>query len=130
MMGFNNLSLLKNALDASELRQKAISNNISNVNTPSYKLERVVFEEKLKEAIYNNEIELTNTNPKHVSISGKNDDLRPEVIRINQNSVKENNNNVDLDAEMTEKAVNELYYSALTRQLNHELSQLNYVINH
>lgn len=126
----NNLSLLKQALNASDLRQKAISNNISNVNTPDYKLERVVFEEKFNRIMSKNEIDLTSTNSKHLSINGKNDFLTPEVIRINQTSVKEDGNNVDLDAEMTEKAVNELYYSALTRQVNHELSQMNYVINH
>ncbi|MBO0429027.1 flagellar basal body rod protein FlgB [Vagococcus fluvialis] len=126
----NNLSLLKQALNASDLRQKAISNNISNVNTPGYKLERVVFEEKFNRIMSKNEIDLTSTNSKHLSINGENDFLTPEVIRINQTSVKEDGNNVDLDAEMTEKAVNELYYSALTRQVNHELSQMNYVINH
>lgn len=126
----NNLSLLKQALNASDLRQKAISNNISNVNTPGYKLERVIFEEKFNRIMSKNEIDLTSTNSKHLSINGENDFLTPEVIRINQTSVKEDGNNVDLDAEMTEKAVNELYYSALTRQVNHELSQMNYVINH
>ncbi|MGF2143927.1 flagellar basal body rod protein FlgB [Vagococcus fluvialis] len=126
----NNLSLLKQALNASDLRQKAISNNISNVNTPGYKLERVVFEEKFNRIMSKNEIDLTSTNSKHLSINANNDFLTPEVIRINQTSVKEDGNNVDLDAEMTEKAVNELYYSALTRQVNHELSQMNYVINH
>lgn len=126
----NNLSLLKQALNASDLRQKAISNNISNVNTPGYKLERVIFEEKFNRIMSKNEIHLTSTNSKHLSINGENDFLTPEVIRINQTSVKEDGNNVDLDAEMTEKAVNELYYSALTRQVNHELSQMNYVINH
>lgn len=126
----NNLSLLKQALNASDLRQKAISNNISNVNTPGYKLERVVFEEKFNRIMSKNEIDLTSTNSKHLSIKGENDFLTPEVIRINQTSVKEDGNNVELDAEMTEKAVNELYYSALTRQVNHELSQMNYVINH
>lgn len=129
-MTFNNLNLLNTAMNAADLRQKAISNNVANVNTPGFKVERVSFEEKLKNALSADGIELTRTNGKHLSISGQKEDLTPEVYRKTNTSVKENGNNVDLDVEMSEKSVNELYYNALTRQVNHELSQLNYVINH
>ncbi|MDT2847643.1 flagellar basal body rod protein FlgB [Vagococcus carniphilus] len=129
-MTFNNLNLLNTAMNAADLRQKAISNNVANVNTPGFKVERVSFEEKLKNALSADGIELTRTNDKHLSINGQKEDLTPEVYRKTNTSVKENGNNVDLDVEMSEKSVNELYYNALTRQVNHELSQLNYVINH
>lgn len=129
-MTFNNVSLLNLAMDASDLRQKAISNNISNINTPGFKVERVSFEDKLKKVMSTDDIELLRTNEKHFSINGNVNDFAPEIVRKTQTSVKENGNNVDLDVEMSEKSVNELYYNALTRQVNHELSQLNYVINH
>ena len=43
-----NISLLHSALNASSLRQQAISNNLSNAETPRYKAKQVVFEEILK----------------------------------------------------------------------------------
>lgn len=129
-MTFNNVSLLNVALNASDLRQKAISNNISNINTPGYKVERVSFEDKLKKAMSKEGNELLRTDERHFSVNGNVNDFAPEVIRKKQTSVKQNGNNVDLDVEMSEKSVNELYYSALTKQVNHELSQINYVINH
>lgn len=129
-MTFNNVSLLNVALNASDLRQKAISNNISNINTPGFKVERVSFEDKLKKAMSKEGNELLRTDERHFSVNGNVNDFAPEVIRKKQTSVKQNGNNVDLDVEMSEKSVNELYYSALTKQVNHELSQINYVINH
>lgn len=129
-MTFNNVSLLNVALNASDLRQKAISNNISNINTPGFKVERVSFEDKLKKAMSKEGNELLKTDERHFSVNGNVNDFAPEVIRKKQTSVKQNGNNVDLDVEMSEKSVNELYYSALTKQVNHELSQINYVINH
>ena len=130
-MTFDNLNLLNQAMNASDLRQKTISNNISNINTPNYKVERVIFEDKLRNANNDSVLGLNRTDVKHLFINsvGSNK-LEPEVVRRTNTSVKDNGNNVDLDYEMSEKAVNELYYSALQRQVNHELSQLNYVISH
>ena len=129
-MTFNNLNLLNQAMNASDLRQKTISTNIANINTPGYKVERVLFEEKMRKASSSNELALSRTNDKHLFINGTSIEQGPEVVRKTNTSLKDNGNNVDLDYEMSEKAVNELYYNALQRQVNHELSQLNYVINH
>lgn len=129
-MTFKNLNLLNQAMNASDLRQKTISNNVANVNTPGYKVERVSFEDKLRKKTSGTEMDLTRTNSNHLFINGRKGNLEPEIVKRTDTSVKDNGNNVDLDYEMSEKAVNELYYSALQRQVNHELSQLNYVINH
>lgn len=129
-MTFDNLNLLNYAMNASDLRQKTISNNVANVNTPGYKVERVSFEDKLRKETSGTEMDLTRTNSNHLFINGRKEKLEPEIVKRTDTSVKDNGNNVDLDYEMSEKAVNELYYSALQRQVNHELSQLNYVINH
>lgn len=126
----NNLDLLNKAMNASEMRQKSISSNISNVNTDGYKAQRVSFEEKLKRAMDTNELELSKTNQRHLSINGELNEIIPETYRKTNTSVKDNGNNVDIETEMSEKAANDLYYSILSRQVSHELSQLNYVINH
>ncbi|HCM88668.1 MULTISPECIES: flagellar basal body rod protein FlgB [Vagococcus] len=129
-MTFQSVEFLNQAMNASDLRQKTISNNIANINTPGYKVERVLFEEKLRKATNTNELALRQTNERHIPLGNNFSDFEPELARKNDTSVKDNGNNVDLEYEMSEKAVNELYYSTLQRQVNHELSQLNYVINH
>lgn len=127
-MAFENVNLLNQAMNASDLRQRTISNNISNINTPGYKVERVVFEDKLKK-VNSDGMNLIRTDDRHLPTNANNN-MNPEVVKKNNTSIKDNGNNVDLDYEMSEKVVNELYYSALQRQVNHELSQLNYVISH
>ncbi|WP_234970196.1 flagellar basal body rod protein FlgB, partial [Carboxydothermus pertinax] len=42
-------NLLKLGIDAATKRQQAIAHNIANVNTPGYRREKVVFEEKVQE---------------------------------------------------------------------------------
>lgn len=128
-MSFENLSLLNQAMNASDLRQRTISTNIANINTPGYKAERVVFEDKIRQAKSTSQLDLKRTNDTHLFVNGYKNN-QPEVVRKKNTSIKDNGNNVDLDYEMSEKAANELYYSALQRQVNHELSQINYVINH
>jgi flagellar basal-body rod protein FlgB len=42
---------LSSALDGLALRQRAIANNIANVNTPNYHAKRVTFEDALAESV-------------------------------------------------------------------------------
>ena len=48
---FDYINVLDKAADASWLRNAAIGNNISNVDTPGYKREDVAFESELKKAL-------------------------------------------------------------------------------
>lgn len=118
--------LVKKALDVSSLRQRAISSNLANINTPNYKGNKVEFEGLLAKAIEN--ISLEKTHERHFGIS-KIEDIEPIEKKRNTTTLNDNGNNVDIDLEMTELAANEIYYSILTRQLNSKLSSLNYVIN-
>ncbi len=118
--------LIKKGLDVSSLRQRMISSNIANFNTPDYKVNRVAFEEILAKAT--KEITLKKTHDKHFGIDTI-EDIKPEVKKRNTTSLNDNGNNVDIDIEMTELAANEIYYSVLVRQASSKLSNLNYVIN-
>lgn len=103
--------LIKKGLDMSALRDRVISSNIANINTPDYKVNKVEFEDILAKA--------------------KNEKIVPEPVVKKRTGTRlnENRNNVDLDLEMTELAANEIYYTVLVYQLNSKLSDLNYVIN-
>lgn len=120
--------LIKKGLDMSSLRQRTISSNIANINTPDYKVNKVQFESLLKTAMNENAVALEKSHPNHFGI-GKIEDIEPIVEKRKSTSLNDNGNNVDIDLEMTELAANELYYNTLVAQLNARLGNLNYVIN-
>ena len=120
--------LIKKGLDMSSLRQRTVSSNIANINTPDYKVNKVQFEDLLKTAIDDNAVALEKFHPNHFGI-GKVEDIEAIVKKRESTSLNDNGNNVDIDLEMTELAANELYYNTLVAQLNSRLGSLNYVIN-
>lgn len=124
----NDLSyqIIKKGLDASSMRQKAISSNVANVNTPGYKAEKVEFESELKKAIGKGGLGMVGTDEK--DLGGSVSSVSPKVVRT-EGSMNENGNNVDIDNEMVNLAANEIYYSALVEQMNIKLSSMSYVIN-
>ncbi|NLI13208.1 MAG: flagellar basal body rod protein FlgB [Peptococcaceae bacterium] len=119
---------LKKGLDAAALRQRVIANNIANVNTPGFKKSAVEFESLLKAALGRDTVKLVTTGPKHFGAAPRLAELRPEV-RVNEaTSMREDGNNVDMDEEMTNMAINSIKYQAETRELSDRYSLLSYVI--
>ena len=121
-----NYNLLRNALNASSMRQEIISSNISNVNTENYIVGQVQFESLLSQS--KNSLRMKQTNELHIGF----DDLSqidPVVTKKTGTAVKENGNNVDIDMEMTNQAQNSLYYNALVTQMNAKLRLLNTAIS-
>lgn len=117
--------LIKNALNAAELRQEMISSNIANVNTDGYKVNKVEFESLLDSA--SSGFALTKTDDQHFGIADL-IDVQPMVSKRTNTSVKDNGNNVDIEVEMMDQSENSLYYNALVTQLNTKYSMLNSVI--
>lgn len=119
------MGLIKNALNASELRQEMISSNIANVNTPDYKVNKVEFESLLQDA--SNGFSMIKTDDQHFGV-GNLGDVQPIVGKRENTIVKDNGNNVDIEIEMMDQSQNSLYYNALVTQLNSKYSMLNSVI--
>lgn len=119
--------IIKNGLDASAKRQRVISSNIANVNTPGYKASTVKFETELQKAIEKKGT-LVNTHEKHLG-AAEASEVTGLVERSQGSSMNENGNNVDIDREMVDLAANEIYYNALIEQVNRKLSSMSYVIN-
>lgn len=120
--------IIKKGLDASSMRQKAISSNIANVNTQGYKADKVQFESELRKALGKNGVAMENTREGHLGGS-KSLSIEPEIVSNESASMNENGNSVDIDREMVDLAANEIYYSALIEQMNRKLGTMNYVIN-
>ena len=124
--GYNNIDFYKKALDGTWKRNKAITHNIANENTPNYKRKIVTFEDQLKQSIKNNKISLRTTNEKHIGISK--DSFNPLELEDKSVSYRIDGNNVNIDTESADLAKNTIMYDALTKQITDEFSKIKNVI--
>ncbi|MDO9005742.1 MAG: flagellar basal body protein [Aquabacterium sp.] len=106
------------ALDASSMRQRAIADNIANVNSVNHVRMRVVFEEKLAQAL--------------TAAQGSQDsdavsmlaNAQPELEAVPGPQTK-----VELDSEMVRLSENSLRYHALTRGLSRYFSLASAIVS-
>ncbi|HMM21552.1 MAG TPA: flagellar basal body rod protein FlgB [Selenomonadales bacterium] len=122
-------TILERAMSASALRHKVISNNIANVNTPLFKKSDVSFEDQLAEALAPAEPAMTRTHAKHLTGSKHSGGFEPVITTDTTTSLRTDDNNVDIDAEMANMAKNTIYYDAVAQQLGRYFSGLKSVIN-
>jgi flagellar basal-body rod protein FlgB len=73
--------VLEKKLDASLLRHRVISNNISNVSTPGYRPLDVGFEAHLRQALERGGVKPRTTDPAHMSRASSLDQVTPTVVR-------------------------------------------------
>ena len=111
------VTVLEQALSASSLRQKVISNNISNVNTPGYKKSEVLFEDMLQSVMNDDKMPMLQTNARHLPLQQVSIPT-PRVNVIGDTSIRTDGNNVDIDVEMANLAKNSIYYNAVVQQLS------------
>ena len=129
MLNTRMYNLLIGALDGSALKQTVISNNIANVNTPGYKKSVVNFQEIL-ENILDPKKELVMTRAKHlVQQEGTAEAQVIKITPVNNTSLRNDGNNVDVDLELAELAENNLYFNSLTQLLSSQLALLKYAIS-
>ncbi|MFA6807415.1 MAG: flagellar basal body rod protein FlgB [Eubacteriales bacterium] len=120
-------SLLENGLDGLSMRNKVLSNNIANVDTPNFKRSDVNFNEiLLNEIEQSSGLELKKTKQQH--LSGPGSIGSQFVVQDKNTSYRNDGNNVDIDLEMTRLAENTLQYNALTQALTSQLSLLRQVV--
>ena len=123
---------LESAVQASEMRQRIISNNIANVDTPHFKRSEVLFETLLQQSLGNNkkmQIAGKRTDNRHIAFGSEVANIPvAKVITDQSTSMGNSNNNVDVDSEMALLAKNQLNYSFYIQQLNHDMKMMNIAI--
>lgn len=123
---------MEGALQAAEMRQRVISNNVANSDTPHFKRSEVLFEELLEQSMGGNRLgHLTGnrTDQKHIAI-GTGSLVMPtaRVITDKTTSMNNNENNVDIDREMSLLAKNQLSYNFYIQQINHDVRMMRMAI--
>lgn len=104
---FNNLSFRAE-------RQKVISSNISNMNTPNYKTKDLVFDDEVKKVNNRNDLRLATTHNKHISKEiNDQSQVNPRLIEVENLQEQNDGNNVSLDQQMGNMAKNNMIFHAL-----------------
>jgi flagellar basal-body rod protein FlgB len=103
-------------------RQRAIANNVANVDTPNFKASEVRFEDTLKTALSRAKPGVT-TNQTALNAAASRTSL------LDQTSTRGDGNNVDIDREMEMLGESNLTYSALTQVMSSRSGLLKSVIS-
>lgn len=115
---------LERTLDAAVLRQTVSANNVANVDTPNFKRSDVVFEELLSQQMNSQTLTGRRTHPKHIPIGSGSSPVESKIV-VDSSSVMNNNlNNVDIDAEMSLIAKNQLRYNVVAQQVTHDIRNI------
>lgn len=122
---FDYVNVLDKAMDASELRHEAISNNIANADTPNYKRQDVNFEVQLAKALRHS---------RYKSMDDKVADLKMNRLKpitytdYSGFSYRIDGNNVDPDTEGVYLAKNQVVYQGLYQSALQEFKNLQAVM--
>ncbi|MCR5481979.1 MAG: flagellar basal body rod protein FlgB [Clostridia bacterium] len=121
-------SIVTKALDGVWQRQKAVSANIANAETPYYKAEKVTFEEELA---------------RRVKKLGTGPDVTGKTIREGLGTIKDSEifnydddyitmrldgNNVDIDQENVDMIKTQIQYMYLVRSMTNMYANLEYAV--
>ena len=122
---FDYINVLDKAMDASWIRNEAISNNIANADTPGYKRQDVNFETQLAKALHSSRYTSMDAKVHNVKLSRLNPIAYTDYSGF---SYRIDGNNVDPDAEGVYLAKNQVVYRGLELSVNQEFKNLQAVL--
>ena len=127
-----NFNYLPRAMTAATIRHEIISHNIANINTPNYRKSSVEFEDLLAREIYGNppdgQLQMARTHKKHLPPGDFPFRAEPTINEEHDSIMRTDDNNVDIDIEMSTLAKNQLYYNAIATQLGSYITKMRNVI--
>lgn len=107
----NIMDLLAAGIRAEAVRQRAIANNIANLETPGYRRVDIKFEQLLAKALKaSGEVNL--------------EEIEPQIYQPKQTPVKSNGNDVNLETEVGQMVKNTLRHKAYIRLLDKKYQQM------
>ena len=102
-------------------RQKVISSNIANINTPGYKTKELVFEDELKNSITNNSLQMTATNSRHMTnVTSSLANSNPKLMEVENLEEQNDGNNVNIDTQMGEMPKNKVLFDAIKSSIKRD----------
>jgi flagellar basal-body rod protein FlgB len=121
------INTLEQAMNYSTAKQKIISHNIANSDTPNYKAKSVSFNSEFNR-ILKDSLEANKTDARHYEFKATTRNNGYSVFTQNGSAYNHNGNNVDIDKEMAELAKNQIYYNAVADRIGSKFNSLKTVI--
>ena len=112
----NIIDIIDAGVRAESLRQKAIANNVANLETPGYRRVNVKFKELFAKALDSSGA---------VDLSK----IEPQIYQPENTAVKSNGNDVSLEVEVGEMVKNTLRHKAYIRLLQKKYQQIELAIS-
>ena len=110
------VDLISRLINATTVRQRVISQNVANVNTPGYRRQEVNFEDRLRDAL------------KHHDVEGAME-VEPEMRQTAGLAERSDGNNVDIDMEMGQLTKNSILFETYSQILATKLGMLRSAIS-
>ena len=121
-------ALLFEQLSFRSERQKVISANIANINTPHYKTKELIFEDQMKK-VDKNDLKMNITHINHITMDLDSKQInRPILQEVKGLEEQNDGNNVSLDTQMGEMSKNQMIFSALQQSIKTDSRLLRSVI--
>jgi flagellar basal-body rod protein FlgB len=121
------IPFLESALSAYSLRNKVIATNVANINTAGYKAKAVAFEEHLTNAMSSPDVSGSVTHEGHIPLNGPGfGSGSPQIIdeQGGMDDLPSGVNNVDMDHEMAELAMNQIRFRFAARLMSETFKQI------
>lgn len=122
---FDYVNVLDKAMDASWLRNEAISNNLANADTPGYKRQDVNFEVQLAKALRHSRYKSMDAKVADMKLNRLNPIPYTDYAGF---SYRIDGNNVDPDTEGVYLAKNQVVYQGLYQSVSEEFQNLKAVM--
>ena len=121
-------ALLFEQLSFRSERQKVISANIANINTPHYKTKELLFEDEMKK-VDKDDLKMNITHQNHIAFPSDEKQINRPILQEVQGLEEQNDgNNVSLDTQMGEMSKNQMIFSALQQSIKTDSRLLRSVI--
>jgi len=130
MTASNVTDLLFEQLSFRSNRQKIISSNIANLNTPQYKTKDISFENTLENKKEQNDLKMFVTNQNHISLT--NETTNKSTIKhfeVEGLEVQNDGNNVNLDQQISQMAQNKVIHGAITNSIKKDATWFKMILD-
>ena len=110
-------------------RQKVISSNIANIDTPDYKTKDLKFQGEMERSKKNSDLQLSVTHSNHMRVGDSKNTQPYKLYEVDGLKEQNDGNNVDLDTQMGEMSKNNMMFQAVQNSIRKDSSWFKIMID-
>ncbi|MBN1971604.1 MAG: flagellar basal body rod protein FlgB [Candidatus Delongbacteria bacterium] len=129
LLNYTQMPTIKSSLNAYSLRQRSISDNIANTETPGFTKTQVSFEDEFREALKAQNSPLSRTNDRHLPIKPNVLNIDAELESVENDPYSNGINSVNLEEEMSNLAINQINFEAMSKLAKKQFTLLKSAIS-